>query len=148
MRAELEHLKAEKRAAVEAEAYEDARRAQGAHRGADRRLEGLGPEAADVARPSSASARSPRSSPRAPASRWASSSPASWSACRSSRPTCTGASSARSRPSRSVADTIRRARVGLAEDDQPLGTFLFLGPTGVGKTELVKALAERLFATE
>jgi ATP-dependent Clp protease ATP-binding subunit ClpC len=47
-----------------------------------------------------------------------------------------------------VADTIRRARVGLAERDRPLGTFLFLGPTGVGKTELVKALAERLFATE
>jgi ATP-dependent Clp protease ATP-binding subunit ClpC len=45
-----------------------------------------------------------------------------------------------------VADTIRRARVGLADGDKPLGTFLFLGPTGVGKTELVKALAERLFA--
>jgi ATP-dependent Clp protease ATP-binding subunit ClpC len=48
----------------------------------------------------------------------------------------------------SVADTIRRARVGLSEGDRPLGSFLFLGPTGVGKTELVKALAERLFATE
>jgi ATP-dependent Clp protease ATP-binding subunit ClpC len=47
-----------------------------------------------------------------------------------------------------VADTVRRARVGLADGDQPLGTFLFLGPTGVGKTELVKALAERLFGTE
>ena len=47
-----------------------------------------------------------------------------------------------------VADTIRRARVGLAEHDQPLGSFLFLGPTGVGKTELVKALSERLFASE
>jgi ATP-dependent Clp protease ATP-binding subunit ClpC len=47
-----------------------------------------------------------------------------------------------------VADTIRRARVGLSEGDKPLGSFLFLGPTGVGKTELVKALAERLFATE
>jgi ATP-dependent Clp protease ATP-binding subunit ClpC len=47
-----------------------------------------------------------------------------------------------------VSDTVRRARVGLAGGDQPLGTFLFLGPTGVGKTELVKALAERLFATE
>jgi ATP-dependent Clp protease ATP-binding subunit ClpC len=47
-----------------------------------------------------------------------------------------------------VSDTIRRARVGLAEGDRPLGSFLFLGPTGVGKTELVKALAERLFATE
>ena len=47
-----------------------------------------------------------------------------------------------------VADTIRRARVGLSEQDRPLGSFLFLGPTGVGKTELVKALAQRLFATE
>ncbi|ADB52915.1 ATP-dependent Clp protease ATP-binding subunit [Conexibacter woesei] len=47
-----------------------------------------------------------------------------------------------------VADTIRRARVGLSEGDRPLGTFLFLGPTGVGKTELVKALSERLFGTE
>ncbi len=45
-----------------------------------------------------------------------------------------------------VADTVRRARVGLSEGDTPLGTFLFLGPTGVGKTELAKALAERLFA--
>jgi ATP-dependent Clp protease ATP-binding subunit ClpC len=47
-----------------------------------------------------------------------------------------------------VSDAIRRARVGLSDGDKPLGTFLFLGPTGVGKTELVKALAERLFATE
>jgi ATP-dependent Clp protease ATP-binding subunit ClpC len=47
-----------------------------------------------------------------------------------------------------IADTIRRARVGLAEGDRPLGSFLFLGPTGVGKTELVKALSERLFATD
>jgi ATP-dependent Clp protease ATP-binding subunit ClpC len=47
-----------------------------------------------------------------------------------------------------VSDTIRRARVGLSEADRPLGSFLFLGPTGVGKTELVKTLAARLFATE
>jgi ATP-dependent Clp protease ATP-binding subunit ClpC len=47
-----------------------------------------------------------------------------------------------------VADTIRRARVGLSEGDRPLGSFLFLGPTGVGKTELVKALSERMFASE
>ena len=47
-----------------------------------------------------------------------------------------------------VSDTIRRARVGLSEGDRPLGTFLFLGPTGVGKTELAKALAERLFSGE
>jgi ATP-dependent Clp protease ATP-binding subunit ClpC len=47
-----------------------------------------------------------------------------------------------------VSETIRHARAGLAEPDRPLGSFLFMGPTGVGKTELVKALAERLFATE
>jgi ATP-dependent Clp protease ATP-binding subunit ClpC len=47
-----------------------------------------------------------------------------------------------------VAETVRHARAGLAEPDHPLGSFLFMGPTGVGKTELVKALAERLFATE
>ncbi len=47
-----------------------------------------------------------------------------------------------------VAETVRHARAGLAEPDRPLGSFLFLGPTGVGKTELVKALAQRLFAAE
>jgi ATP-dependent Clp protease ATP-binding subunit ClpC len=47
-----------------------------------------------------------------------------------------------------VADAVRHARAGLAEPDRPLGSFLFMGPTGVGKTELAKALTERLFATE
>ena len=47
-----------------------------------------------------------------------------------------------------VAETVRHARAGLAEPDRPLGSFLFMGPTGVGKTELVKTLAERLFDTE
>jgi ATP-dependent Clp protease ATP-binding subunit ClpC len=47
-----------------------------------------------------------------------------------------------------VAETVRHARAGLADPDRPLGSFLFLGPTGVGKTELVKALSARLFATE
>ena len=51
-------------------------------------------------------------------------------------------------PVRAVAETVRHARAGLAEPDRPLGSFLLMGPTGVGKTELVKALAERLFATE
>ncbi|GHF99775.1 chaperone protein ClpB [Deinococcus piscis] len=45
----------------------------------------------------------------------------------------------------SVADTIRRARAGLNDPSRPLGSFMFLGPTGVGKTELAKALAEFLF---
>jgi len=47
-----------------------------------------------------------------------------------------------------VARTIRRSRAGLVGDDRPLGAFLFLGPTGVGKTELVKALAGQLFGDE
>ena len=47
-----------------------------------------------------------------------------------------------------IADAIRRSRAGLADPDRPNGSFLFLGPTGVGKTELTKALAEFLFDTE
>ncbi|WP_300342521.1 ATP-dependent chaperone ClpB [Nesterenkonia sp.] len=48
----------------------------------------------------------------------------------------------------SVSDAIRRARTGVADPDRPTGSFLFLGPTGVGKTELAKALAEFLFDDE
>jgi ATP-dependent Clp protease ATP-binding subunit ClpB len=47
-----------------------------------------------------------------------------------------------------VSDAIRRSRAGLADPNRPNGSFLFLGPTGVGKTELCKALAEFLFDTE
>jgi len=49
---------------------------------------------------------------------------------------------------RAVADAIRRSRAGLSDPNRPNGSFLFLGPTGVGKTELCKALAEFLFDTE
>ncbi|GAB3304946.1 MULTISPECIES: ATP-dependent Clp protease ATP-binding subunit [Pseudoclavibacter] len=47
-----------------------------------------------------------------------------------------------------VADAIRRTRAGIADPDRPTGSFLFLGPTGVGKTELARALAELLFDDE
>ncbi|MEU8078101.1 ATP-dependent chaperone ClpB [Catellatospora citrea] len=47
-----------------------------------------------------------------------------------------------------VSDAVRRARTGVADPDRPTGSFLFLGPTGVGKTELGKALAEFLFDDE
>ena len=47
-----------------------------------------------------------------------------------------------------VAKAIRRGRLGLKDPNRPIGSFLFLGPTGVGKTELCKALAESLFGTE
>ncbi len=46
---------------------------------------------------------------------------------------------------RAVSTAVRRARAGLQDPNRPLGSFLFLGPTGVGKTELTKALAEFLF---
>jgi ATP-dependent Clp protease ATP-binding subunit ClpB len=47
-----------------------------------------------------------------------------------------------------VSDAVRRARAGVSDPDRPTGSFLFLGPTGVGKTELAKALAEFLFDDE
>ena len=49
---------------------------------------------------------------------------------------------------RAVSDAVRRTRAGIADPDRPTGSFLFLGPTGVGKTELAKALAEFLFDDE
>jgi ATP-dependent Clp protease ATP-binding subunit ClpB len=49
---------------------------------------------------------------------------------------------------RAVADAVRRSRAGLSDPARPVGSFLFLGPTGVGKTELCKALAELLFDDE
>jgi ATP-dependent Clp protease ATP-binding subunit ClpB len=49
---------------------------------------------------------------------------------------------------RAVSDTIRRARAGIQDASRPLGSFIFMGPTGVGKTELARALAEFLFDSE
>ncbi|HEY1279255.1 MAG TPA: AAA family ATPase, partial [Acidimicrobiales bacterium] len=51
-------------------------------------------------------------------------------------------------PVRAVANAIRRSRAGLSDPHRPIGSFLFLGPTGVGKTELARALAEFLFDDE
>lgn len=49
---------------------------------------------------------------------------------------------------KSISSSIRRSRVGLKDPNRPIGSFIFLGPTGVGKTELCKALAECLFANQ
>ena len=49
---------------------------------------------------------------------------------------------------KAVANAVRRARAGLQDPNRPLGSFIFLGPTGVGKTELARALAEFLFDDE
>ena len=51
-------------------------------------------------------------------------------------------------PIRAVADAVRRARAGLSDPKRPIGSFIFLGPTGVGKTELGRALAQYLFDDE
>ena len=58
------------------------------------------------------------------------------------------ASSGRKRPSTAVSDAVRRARAGLSDPRRPIGSFIFVGPTGVGKTELARALAEFLFDDE
>jgi ATP-dependent Clp protease ATP-binding subunit ClpB len=50
--------------------------------------------------------------------------------------------SARTKPCAGVANAILRNRAGLSDPNRPIGSFIFLGPTGVGKTELVRALAE------
>ena len=47
-----------------------------------------------------------------------------------------------------ISNAIRRNRAGLSDPNQPIGTFVFLGPTGVGKTELARALAEFMFDDE
>ena len=47
-----------------------------------------------------------------------------------------------------VSDAILRSKAQIQDEDRPIGSFLFLGPTGVGKTELAKALAEQLFDSE
>ncbi|HAR37200.1 MAG TPA: hypothetical protein DCS09_00645 [Porphyromonadaceae bacterium] len=49
---------------------------------------------------------------------------------------------------RKISDTVKRSRVGIADPNRPIGSFIFLGPTGVGKTELTKALAEFMFDDE
>jgi ATP-dependent Clp protease ATP-binding subunit ClpB len=61
---------------------------------------------------------------------------------------CTSACRARTRPSQLVADAVIRARAGIKDPRRPIGSFIFLGPTGVGKTELARALAESLFDDE
>jgi ATP-dependent Clp protease ATP-binding subunit ClpB len=91
--------------------------------------------------------RSRRSSPSGPASRCPRCSRASATSC------CDGRRdrAARGRPAGGGArrvDAIRRSRAGLSDPNRPIGSFLFLGPTGVGKTELCKALAEFMFDTE
>ena len=159
LRAELEHLKAEKQAAVDAEAYEDAAEIKARIARVSQQLAELvaddQPAAGDAGLLASDTAEAVVGE----------SDVAHVVAARTGIPVgeLVAAELARlgsleddlhrrvigqDAAVQAVAETVRHARAGLSEPDRPLGSFLFMGPTGVGKTELVKALAERLFATE
>ncbi len=153
LRAELERLGAEKQAAVDAEVYEEAGRIKEQIDDVSARLSDLG-EQTEAA--TTASARSTRVGEQEIAD---------VVAARTGIPVGELVTAELERLStleddlhrrvigqdaavHAVAETVRHARAGLSEPDRPLGSFLFMGPTGVGKTELVKTVAERLFATE
>ena len=104
-------------------------------------------------RASTSSTRSPRSrSPRC--SRCGRASPSTSSprrrppSCSAWKTSCTSGSSARSAAIKAVSQSIRRTRAGLKDPKRPSGSFIFLGPSGVGKTETAKTLAEFLFGDE
>ena len=155
LRAELEHLRAEKQAAVDAEAYEDAGEIK-------QRIDGLERELATIEQ---SDEHEPERTPRGGRMVVDEQAIADVVAVRTGIPVGELVAADLERLGmleddlhrrvvgqhdavQAVAETVRHARAGLAEPDRPLGSFLFMGPTGVGKTELVKALAERLFATE
>ena len=92
--------------------------------------------------------KSPRSSRSGPAFRCRACSKASATSCCAWRRCSASASSVRPRRSRRWRMRSAAARAGLSDPNRPSGSFMFLGPTGVGKTELCKALAEFLFDTE
>ncbi|MFZ0043326.1 MAG: ATP-dependent Clp protease ATP-binding subunit [Solirubrobacteraceae bacterium] len=156
LRTELEHLRAEKQAAVDAEAYEDAGELK-------QRIDRLQRELADLTAEGSDDGEAVGSD--VPADTVDERMIAEVVATRTGIPVGELVAAELERLGtleddlhqrvvgqheavQAVAETVRHARAGLAEPDRPLGSFLFMGPTGVGKTELVKALAERLFATE
>jgi len=155
LRTELEHLRAEKQAAVDAEAYEDAGELKTRIEPLERELAELTPAPVESGEEASGATTDTVDEQAI----------AEVVASRTGIPVGELVAAELERLStleddlhervvgqhaavHAVADTVRHARAGLAEPDRPLGSFLFMGPTGVGKTELVKALSERLFATE
>ena len=96
----------------------------------------------------SAPRRSPRSSRPGPASRPAGCSRARPPSCCGWRRSSASGWSASGARSTAVSDAVRRSRAGISDPNRPTGSFLFLGPTGVGKTELAKSLADFLFDDE
>ena len=98
--------------------------------------------------PRSARPTSPRSSPARPASRSRSLPRRSRNGCSSSRQNLHQRVIGQDDAVTAIAEAVRRSRAGLGDPNRPIGSFLFLGPTGVGKTELARALAEALFGSE
>ena len=129
---------------VPAAVRRDPGRREGARRRAGRRRDAATP----WSRRRSARTTSPRSSPPGPASRPAGCSRARPPSCCGWRTSSAGGSSARRPPYAPCPTPYAGARAGISDPDRPTGSFLFLGPTGVGKTELAKALADFLFDDE
>jgi ATP-dependent Clp protease ATP-binding subunit ClpC len=154
LRTELEHLRAEKQAAVDAEAYEDAGELKQRIDRLERELAEL--ERSDQSEPEHAGRAGSVVDERAIAEVVATRTGIPVGELVAAELERLGALEddlherviGQHNAVQAVAETVRHARAGLSEPDRPLGSFLFMGPTGVGKTELVKALAERLFATD
>ena len=149
---DLDRVTKEKDAAINNQEYEEA--AACARPRADARgrpSNGSGPSgsrrSAATSRPSTRK-RSPRSSRCGPASRSRASPPRSRSACCTMEEALHGRVIGQQEAIEVVSKAVRRARAGLKDPKRPIGSFIFLGPTGVGKTELAKALAEFMFGSE
>nr|WP_218868573.1 ATP-dependent Clp protease ATP-binding subunit [Pseudoclavibacter chungangensis] len=148
LRAELEHLESEKRAAVEAEDYEAASelrdRVANAQRALDEAIAVVsddGDAVIDVAEIEAIIARATG----IPAGRIGGDDRRRLAALESElHERVVGQDEA----VRTIATAVRRSRAGMGDANRPVGSFLFLGPTGVGKTELAKALAESVFGDE
>ena len=102
----------------------------------------------DCSRRKSIPRKSRKSSASGPASRFPGCSQPSAKSCSNWKTRSTCGSSTKTRPCTPWRMPCRRSRAGLQDPNRPIGSFLFLGPTGVGKTELAKALAEFLFDSE
>ncbi len=148
---ELDRVTKEKDAAISAQEYEQAatlRETEATSREHVDELRATGRRRCRARLPRSTRRRSPRSWRCGPGSRSRASRRRNPSVCSRWRRSSTRGSSARTRRSRSSRGPSAGHRAGLKDPKRPIGSFVFLGPTGVGKTELAKALAEYMFGSE
>ena len=151
-RARSPRCASEKEAAIDAQDFEEAAPLRDQEKellGAEGRArEASGRPATSTSSTRSTRSRSPRCSRSGPASPSTSSPRRRPPSCSAWRTSCTSGSSARSDAIKAVSQAIRRTRAGLKDPKRPCGSFIFPGPSGVGKTELSKTLAEFLFGDE